>query len=43
MDRGEERVEGEAQRDMLRRQGVRVHRRALLAAGLITGLALLWP
>jgi len=43
MDRGEERVESVAQRDILRRQAARVHRRALLTAVLVTGLSLLWP
>jgi hypothetical protein len=43
MDRGEEQINSAAQRDVLRRQAARVHRRALLAAVLVTAIALLWP
>jgi len=42
MDRGEERVESAADRDTLRSQAGRVHRRALLTAVLLTVIALLW-
>jgi hypothetical protein len=43
MDRGEEQIDSAAQRDALRRQAERVHRRAILTAVLVTAVALLWP
>ena len=43
MDRSEEWVKSGVDRDSLRSQARLVHRRALVTAGLLTAVALLWP